>query len=63
MDVIKSSGISTKLWRNASYISNTPDITVPVGLVPKCNFYKLGDWVIVRYLLYVLPRVNLFYFS
>ena len=30
MCVIESSGISTKLWRNASYISNAPYITFPV---------------------------------
>ena len=45
MYVIESSGISKTLWRNASYISNIPDITVPftakevAGPVPSSDFY------------------------
>ena len=30
MHVTESSVTSTKLWKNACYISNTPDITVTV---------------------------------
>ena len=69
MHVIESSGISTKLWKNAGYISNTPDFTVPVtasevaGPVPSFDFYEFGDWIIVRYPFYIIPRVHLFYFS
>ena len=49
MYVSESSGITTNLWRNASYISNTPDITVPViasevaGPVPSSDLYEIGD--------------------
>ena len=59
MHVTESSGISTKVWRDASYISNTADITVPVtsskvaGPVPSSDFYEFGDWVIVRYLFFL----------
>ena len=69
MHLIESSSISTKLWRNASYISNAPDFTVPAaasevaGSVPSSGFYGFGDWIIFRYLFYIIPRVNLFYFS
>ena len=67
MHVIESSGIPTKLWK--IYISNKPDITVPVTAsevaepVPSSDFNELDDWVIVSYLFYIVPRVNLFYFS
>lgn len=66
--IIESSDISTKLLWNASYISNRPDITVPVltskvaGLVPSSDLYELCDWMIVRHLFYIIPTVNLFYF-
>ena len=49
-------------------ISNTPNITVPVtaseiaGPIPSSDLYELGDWVIVRYLFYIICRVNLLYF-
>ena len=49
MHVIESNVICTKLWRNASYISNTPDITVSVtasevaGPVPSSDLYEIGD--------------------
>ena len=49
MHVIQSSVICTKLWRNASYISNAPDITVPVTAgevaepVPSSDLYEIGD--------------------
>ena len=52
-----------KLWINASYISNAPDFTVPAtagelaGPVPSSDFYEFGDWIIVRYLFYIIPRV------
>ena len=50
MHVIESSGISTKLWRNASYISNTPDITVSVTAsevavpVPSSDLQSIDDF-------------------
>ena len=49
MHVIESSGISTKLYTNASYISNTTDFTVPLtaseiaGLVLGSKYFKFGD--------------------
>ena len=69
MYVIESNGISTKLWRNAGYISNKTDIKVPITAsevavpVSSSEPYELGDWVIVRYLFYIILRVNLFYSS
>ena len=68
MHVIESCGISTKLWRNASFISNTLDITVLVtasevaGPVPSSDLCELDDWVIVRYLFCITPRGNLFFY-
>ena len=49
MHVVESTCISTKLRRNASYISNTPDITVSVttsevaGPVPSSDQYELHN--------------------
>ena len=54
---------------NATYISSTPDFTVPVpasevaGPVLSSGFHEFGDWIIVMYLFYIIPRVNLFNFS
>lgn len=47
---------------------NTPDITVPVtseavGPVPSSDLCELANWIIVRYLIYITLKVNLFYFS
>ena len=68
MHVIESTGIFTKLWRNASYISNAPDITVKAtasevgGPAASSDFNELVDWAIFSYLLYNIPRVNSLYF-
>lgn len=49
--------------------SNTPDITVTVttseavGPVPSSDLCELANWVIVRHLIYITLKVNLFYFS
>ena len=50
-------------------VSNTPYITAPVtasevaGPVPSSYLYELGGWTVVRCLFYIIPRVNLLYFS
>ena len=61
MHVIESSGICIcKLWRNARYNINTSVFTVPVttrevaGPVRSSDFYEFGDWIIVRYLFYII---------
>ena len=35
-------------------------VAEPVSSSDPC---EVGEWVIVRYLFYIIPRINLFYFS